>query len=86
MQCNIYLYIDGSLHAVSKHVFQFDDVDAGRRGNDFDLPFIAKLGALYGPLILHTVLASVHHRTLTGQLLEFKLCSHWKVKWERQKA
>jgi hypothetical protein len=84
MQCNVYVYIDGSHYAASKHVFQFDDVDAGRRGIDFDLPFIAKLGAMYGPLILHTVLASVHHRSLTGQLLEFKLCSYWKVKWERQ--
>lgn len=67
-------------------MFQFDNVDAERRGNDFDLPFIAKLGALYGTLILHTVLASVHHRSLTRQLLEFKLCGHWKVKWERQEA
>jgi hypothetical protein len=58
-------------------VFQFGDVDAERRGNYFDLLFNAKLGALYGPLILHTVLASVH---LTGQLLEFKIYSHWKVK------
>jgi len=77
MQWNIYLYIDGSLYAASKHVFQFDNVDAERRGNYFDLLFVANLGALYGPLILHTVLASVHRKSLTGQLLEFKLCSHW---------
>jgi hypothetical protein len=64
MQCNLYLYIDGSLYAASKHMFQFDDVDARRRGNYFDLPFIAKFGALYEPLILHTVLASVRHRSL----------------------